>query len=83
MPDRDFYSSFFAGGGGPVRHTAKALSLRSESETSTGKRAMKEHPCCYYQCPEEGTIHSGENGNPGTEWIPKKAWDWIRKHDQS
>ena len=29
---------------------------------------MKEHPCCYYQCPEEGTIHIGVNGGD-SHWI--------------
>jgi hypothetical protein len=29
---------------------------------------MKEHPCSYYQCPEEGTIHIGVNGGD-SHWI--------------
>jgi hypothetical protein len=30
---------------------------------------MTTHACCYHQCPEEGTIHIGTNGNPDTHWI--------------
>ena len=30
---------------------------------------MMKHHCCYYECPEPGTIHIGPNGNPDTEWI--------------
>jgi hypothetical protein len=29
---------------------------------------MKEHDCCYYQCPEPGTIHIGANGGD-SHWI--------------
>ena len=30
---------------------------------------MTDHACCYYECPEPGTIHIGRNGNPDCEWI--------------
>jgi hypothetical protein len=30
---------------------------------------MKDRDCCYINCPEPGTIHIGENGNPRTHWI--------------
>jgi hypothetical protein len=30
---------------------------------------MKDHACCYSECPEPGTIHIGTNGNPDTHWI--------------
>jgi hypothetical protein len=29
---------------------------------------MTDHPCCYYQCPEPGTIHVGKNGGD-SHWI--------------
>jgi hypothetical protein len=29
---------------------------------------VEDHPCCYYQCPEEGTIHIGANGGD-SHWI--------------
>jgi hypothetical protein len=29
---------------------------------------MKNHDCCYYHCPEEGTIHIGANGGDA-HWI--------------
>ena len=29
---------------------------------------MKNHDCCYYLCPEEGTIHIGVNGGD-SHWI--------------
>jgi len=29
---------------------------------------MKDFDCCYYQCPEEGTIHIGANGGD-SHWI--------------
>jgi hypothetical protein len=29
---------------------------------------MREHACCYYECPEEGTIHIGANGGD-SHWI--------------
>jgi len=36
---------------------------------------MKEHACCYYHCPEPGTIHIGTNGNPDTHWICRVHYD--------
>jgi hypothetical protein len=41
---------------------------------------MKEHPCCYYQCPEPGTIHIGVNGGD-SHWIccrPPEKWNADR-----
>jgi len=29
---------------------------------------MKDHACCYDQCPEEGTVHIGPNGGD-SDWI--------------
>jgi hypothetical protein len=27
------------------------------------------HECCYHNCPREGVVHIGVNGNPDTHWI--------------
>ena len=27
------------------------------------------HECCYHNCPREGVVHIGMNGNPETHWI--------------
>jgi hypothetical protein len=29
---------------------------------------MKDHDCCYYECPEPGTLHIGSNGGD-SHWI--------------
>ena len=31
--------------------------------------SMNGHPCCYFDCPEPGTIHIGVNGNPSSHWL--------------
>jgi len=31
-------------------------------------KTMTHYACCYYQCPEEGVIHIGENGGD-SHWI--------------
>jgi hypothetical protein len=36
--------------------------------------ATKEHDCCYYQCPEEGTVHIGANGGD-SHWICSRHLD--------
>ena len=36
---------------------------------------MRHHDCCYWKCPEPGTIYIGENGNPDTEWICAYHYD--------
>lgn len=36
---------------------------------------MKDHDCCYIDCPEDGTIHIGANGNPDTHWICFRHYD--------
>ena len=30
---------------------------------------MTTHACCYIDCPEEGAVYIGMNGNPATDWI--------------
>ena len=42
---------------------------------------MKEHPCCYADCPNEGVVHVGMNGNPDTHWICQhhlERWNRMR-----
>lgn len=41
--------------------TSATLSM-SKSKT------LKDHNCCYYNCPEEGTVHIGPNGGD-SHWI--------------
>jgi hypothetical protein len=41
------------------------------------KNTIKEpqqHDCCYYQCPEPGTIHL-KNANPDNKWICRNHFD--------
>jgi len=30
---------------------------------------MRNHDCCYNECPRPGVIFIGENGNPDSQWI--------------
>ena len=30
---------------------------------------MQNHECCYSNCPREGVVHIGLNGNPDSTWI--------------
>jgi len=44
---------------------------------------MKDHPCCYIDCPEPGAIHIGVNGNPDTHWICFYHFDlWHAQRDR-
>jgi len=37
---------------------------------------MKRHPCCYHNCPREGVLHIGKNGNPYCEWMCEYHLNW-------
>ena len=36
---------------------------------------MRNHDCCYNECPRPGVIFLGENGNPDTQWICAYHYD--------
>jgi hypothetical protein len=40
---------------------------------------IEDQDCCYIGCPEPGTLHIGENGNPDTHWI---CWVHYYKWNQ-
>lgn len=40
---------------------------------------MKNHDCCYYQCPEEGVVHVGINGGD-SHWI---CWRHLNRWNQA
>jgi len=46
-----------------AKRQIKALKASSEHYNM-----MKDHNCCYYNCPEPGTIHIGKNGGD-SHWI--------------
>jgi hypothetical protein len=45
------------------------VTTATSATLSMGKsRTLKEHNCCYCNCPEPGTIHIGPNGGD-SHWI--------------
>lgn len=40
---------------------------------------MKNHDCCYYQCPQEGVVHVGINGGD-SHWI---CWRHLNRWNQT
>jgi len=44
--------------------------------------SMKDHPCCYFNCPEPGAIHIGFNGG-ASHWICFCHFDlWHAQRDR-
>jgi hypothetical protein len=37
-------------------------------------KTLKEHNCCYYECPEPGTVYIGPNGGD-SHWICFRHFD--------
>jgi hypothetical protein len=51
--------------------------VKSLSECGFLPQIMKDFDCCYFQYPEEGTIHIGANGGD-SHWIcfrPLERWN--------